>query len=342
MRGARGSLPWAIAVVLPLLLVACAGLPRDASMPVNDPQENVNRHVMAANQEALRPAAQFVKTTVPGPVHDRVHDFNSNLKEPRIFVNNVLQGRPEAAMKTGTRFVVNSIFGVAGFFDVAAASGLPQQSGDFGQTLFVWGVPEGPYMVRPYLGPATVRDTFGSAVDMVSNPVGLVLVPTLAMTVGSTGVDAVDRLGQLKMAEDSSIDFYSFVRSSYYQTRRAELREALSLPPVVDSPALDDPDAEPATAVASTPAPAATGSASTPAAPATTRSAAAPATKRAAAAPATTRSAASPAIKRAASAPKAKHPATASRPASSSPAAASRSAPESPAFAAEHSALLAQ
>ncbi|MBV8752465.1 MAG: VacJ family lipoprotein [Hyphomicrobiales bacterium] len=293
-------------------------------MPVNDPQESVNRHVMAANQEALRPPAQFVKTAIPGPVHDRVHDFNSNLREPRIFVNNVLQGRLEAAAKTGTRFVVNSVFGIAGIFDVAAASGLPQQSGDFGQTLFVWGVAEGPYVVRPYLGPATVRDAVGSAVDMVSNPVGMVLVPTVAMTVGSTGVDAVDRLGQLKMAEDSSIDFYSFVRSSYYQMRRAELREALSLPPVVESPALDDPDAEPATAAASIPAPAATGSAWAPTAPVTARSAAAPATKRAA------------------SVPKAKHFATASRPASGSPAAASRSAPQSPAFAAGDSALLAQ
>src|SRR5262249_20001879 len=175
MCGARRNLKRAITVILPLLLGACAGLPRDASMPVSDPHETVNRHVMTANQEALRPAAQLVKAAVPGAVHDRVHDFNANLKEPRIFVNNVLQGRFEAAAKTGTRFVVNSVFGVAGLFDVASTGGLPQQSGDFGQTLFVWGVPEGPYVVRPYLGPATVRDAVGSTVDMFSNPVGLAL-----------------------------------------------------------------------------------------------------------------------------------------------------------------------
>jgi phospholipid-binding lipoprotein MlaA len=105
MRRARGGLKWAIAWVLPLLLGACAGLPRDASLPINDPNERMNRVVMAANQEVLRPVAEVVKRAVPGPVHDRLHDFNSNLKEPRIFVNNVLQGRFEAAANTSVRFV---------------------------------------------------------------------------------------------------------------------------------------------------------------------------------------------------------------------------------------------
>lgn len=240
MRRARGGLKWAIAWVLPLLLGACAGLPRDASLPVNDPNEDMNRHVMAANQEVLRPASEVVKAAVPGPVQDRLQDLNSNLKEPRIFVNNVLQGRFEAAAHTGARFLLNSTFGMAGLFDIASREGLPQQSGDFGQTLFVWGVAEGPYVVQPYLGPSTLRDAVGSTVDMFSNPVGWVLAPTMAVTVGTTGLDAVTRLGQLKQAEDASIDFYSFVRSSYYQMRRAELREALGLPSVVDSPALAD------------------------------------------------------------------------------------------------------
>jgi phospholipid-binding lipoprotein MlaA len=202
---------------------------------------------MTANQEVLRPASEVVKAAVPGPVQDRLQDLNSNLKEPRIFVNNVLQGRFEAAAHTGARFLLNSTFGVAGLFDIASREGLPQQSGDFGQTLFVWGVAEGPYVVRPYLGPSTLRDAVGSTVDMFSNPVGWVLAPTMAVTVGTTGLDAVTRLGQLKQAEDASIDFYSFVRSSYYQMRRAELREALGLPSVVDSPALaelEDPGAD--------------------------------------------------------------------------------------------------
>lgn len=235
---------WASVWVFPLLLGACSSLPRDASLPIRDPNEPLNRRIMTVNQEVLRPAAEFVKAAIPGPVHNRLHDFNSNLREPRILVNTVLQGRAEAAMKTSARFAMNSVFGLAGLFDIASSAGLEQQSGDFGQTMFVWGIPEGPYVVRPYLGPATFRDAVGSAVDILGNPIGWVPGAQVAVvTVAMTGVDAADRLGQLKMAEDASIDFYSFIRSSYYQMRRAELRDAIGLPAVVDSPALDDPDA---------------------------------------------------------------------------------------------------
>ena len=260
MGRAQGWVKWAIAWVLPLFLCACAGLPRDASLPINDPNEDMNRHVMAANQEILRPVSEVLKAAIPGPVHDRLHDLNSNLKEPRIFANNVLQARFEVAAHTGARFLMNSIFGLGGLFDIASREGLPQESGDFGQTLFVWGVAEGPYVVRPYLGPSTLRDAVGSTADMLGNPTGWLIGTQVAVTVATTGLDAVDRLGQLKQAEDASIDFYSFVRSSYYQMRRAELREALGLPSVVDSPALTDlddpapPRAPDASRSASTPA----------------------------------------------------------------------------------------
>ena len=251
MRRARLWSKGTAACVSALLVSACAGAPRDASLPVSDPNETANRQVLAMNQQALGPLSEAVRATVPGPVHDRLHDLNSNLKEPRILVNNVLQLRFDAAARTTTRFVLNSTVGMAGLFDVAGGQGIAQQSGDFGQTLFVWGVSEGPYVVRPYLGPSTLRDAVGSTVDMVANPVGwligtqvAVATTQVAVTVGTTSLDAVDRLGQLKQAEDASIDFYSFIRSAYYQTRRAELREALRLPSVVESPAtsdLDDP-----------------------------------------------------------------------------------------------------
>jgi phospholipid-binding lipoprotein MlaA len=220
-------------------------------MPINDPNEAANRDVLATNQRVLGPVSEAVRTAVPGPVHDRLHDLNSNLKEPRIFLNNVLQLRLDAAARTAGRFVVNSTVGIGGLFDVAGREGIAQQSGDFGQTLFVWGVAEGPYVVLPYMGPATTRDAVGSIVDMVGNPLGwlvatqiAVSTTQMAVSAGTAGVDAVDRLGQLKQAEDASIDFYSFIRSGYYQTRRAELREAIGLPSAVESPAtseLDDP-----------------------------------------------------------------------------------------------------
>src|SRR5262249_40930517 len=200
----------------------------------------------AAILEILRPAAIVVDKTVPGPLHDRVRDFNANLKEPRIFINNVLQGRAEAAVHTGARFAMNSVFGVAGLFDIATREGLQQESGDFGQTLLVWGVPAGPYVVRPWMGPATLRDAAGSVVDMFADPIGFATGSRVWLSVGQGGLDAVEKLGQLKQAEDASIDFYSFVRSAYYQTRRAELRQAIGQENVVDSPALLDDPAEPA------------------------------------------------------------------------------------------------
>src|SRR5215813_2903789 len=255
MRRARPWSKWATAWVTALLESACAGLPRDASLPVSDPNETTNRQVLAANQRILGPVSEGVRAAVPGPVHERLHDLNSNLKEPRILVNNLLQLRFDAAARTTTRFVLNSTLGVGGLFDVAGRQGIAQQSGDFGQTLFVWGVSEGPYVMQPYLGPATLRDAVGSVVDMAANPLSwligmqIALATTqVAVTAGTTSVDAVDRLGQLKTAEDASIDFYTFIRSSYYQMRRAELREAIGLPSVVESPATSDIDDGPADA----------------------------------------------------------------------------------------------
>src|SRR6187549_1070286 len=250
---------WAITIALPVIVGACAATPRDASLAMQDPNEHSNRQMLAMNQEMLRPVAEVVQTVVPRPVHDRLHDFNSNLKEPRIFMNNLLQGRLDAASKTAARFAMNTTFGLGGLVDLATREGIPQQTGDFGQTLFVWGVAEGPYMVRPYWGPSTTRDAVGDVVDRFGDPVGLLFGTQLAVAVTTAGLDTVDRLGQLKMAEDASIDFYAFLRSSYYQTRRAELREALGMPNVIDSPAtaLDEtakPEA-PTRAMASAPTP---------------------------------------------------------------------------------------
>src|SRR5260370_26217030 len=144
MRGARCALKWGIAWVVPLLLGACAGLPRDASLPVNDPNEDMNRHVMEVNQVILRPASEFVKAAIPGPVHDRVHDLNSNLKEPRILVNNVLQGRFEADAQTSARFVMNSVFGIGGPVYLASPEGPPPQHRGFRHAPFFLGVPPRP------------------------------------------------------------------------------------------------------------------------------------------------------------------------------------------------------
>jgi phospholipid-binding lipoprotein MlaA len=232
--------PWIsllTALVSSALLTACAGVPHDESMPINDPNEQTNRQIFAFNQALLHPPATVAKA-LPPPVFDRLHDLDSNLKEPRIFANNILQGRFNAAAITFGRFLFNSTLGIGGLFDIASGGGLPRQSGDFGQTLFVWGVADGPYTVRPYFGPATTRDAFGGAVDTVADPVGWTLgLFGWEASLATAGLSATVRLGQLKEAEESSIDFYSFIRSDYYQIRRADMREAIGLPPVTESPA---------------------------------------------------------------------------------------------------------
>jgi len=238
MRGVERWTKWLSAASLAALVSACAGVPHDASLPINDPNEQFNRGVLHLNQVVLDPPATVIKS-VPGVIRDRFQDLDANLKEPRVFANDVLQGRLAAAGVTASRFVFNSLFGLGGLFDVATQGGVPQQTGDFGQTLFVWGVPAGSYTVTPYFGPSTQRDGFGGIVDTVGDPVGWVAGNFIGWpwTLGSTAVSATAHLAQWKQAESSSVDFYSFLRSSWYQQRRAQLREAQGLPPEIQSPA---------------------------------------------------------------------------------------------------------
>ena len=243
MRRAGRWISGLSAAGLAALLGACAGVPRDVSLPINDPNEQFNRGVLHLNQVLLDPPATVIKQ-VPGPIRDRLQDLDANLKEPRVLGNNILQGRFNAAAITVGRIIFNTTFGLGGLFDVASQGGLPQQTGDFGQTMFVWGVPSGAYTVSPYFGPSTQRDLIGGIVDTVGDPVGWVvggLWIGWPWSVGSGTLSAVAHLAQWKQAESSSVDFYSFLRSSFYQTRRNQLREAVGLPPVVELPATPTP-----------------------------------------------------------------------------------------------------
>jgi len=243
MRRAQAWVTRSLACLLPVVVSGCASMPRDASLPIDDPNEALNRKIFAVNEAVLRPPADVIKVVTPGPIHDRLHDLNANLKEPRIFANDILQLRFNAAVITLARFVTNSTIGIGGLFDVAGQNGMSQQSGDFGQTLFVWGVPAGPYVVRPFYGPSTLRDSIGFAADSLGDPVAWALGGLYGWppAVGMGGLEATVRLRELKQAEEASIDFYSFLRSDYYQTRRADLREAIGLPAEVASPATSSP-----------------------------------------------------------------------------------------------------
>ncbi|HME84540.1 MAG TPA: VacJ family lipoprotein [Roseiarcus sp.] len=230
---------WGLALLSSMLLTACAGAQREPMAQINDPNEATNRQALAVNQAVFGPISAGYHAVTPSIIRQGIGNVSANLNEPRIFANDLLQLRFSALATTAARFVVNSTFGLGGIFDVATQGGLAKQTGDFGQTLFVWGVDDGPYLVSPYVGPSTARDAVGFVVDEAGDPVGWALgaafgYPAIA---GLAGIGFVTQVDQLKQAENSSIDFYSFLRSSYYQTRRAQLREAIGLPANVESPA---------------------------------------------------------------------------------------------------------
>lgn len=219
-------------------LAGCATGPRE-DLVLNDPYEANNRDNLKLNERIITPIARGYKALVPAPVRERIGTVHNNLQEPRIFVNDVLQGRFPAAVHTAGRFIVNSTVGIGGLIDVAGQHGLTQETGDFGQTLYVYGVQGNTYFVSPALGPSTDRDSLGFLVDTATDPVGLALTFTVGGigTYPLTGLDIADGLDKYQSAQDSSLDFYTFLRSSYLQTRRAQLREAIGLPKQPEGPA---------------------------------------------------------------------------------------------------------
>ncbi|HJU22830.1 MAG TPA: VacJ family lipoprotein [Casimicrobiaceae bacterium] len=239
-----------------LAILALAGLAGCASMPAgqgspDDPLEPLNRKVFAFNDAlddaVIKPVAKAYLAVVPPFVRDRIRAMIDNLAEPRIFVNDVLQARVNAAGTTFARFVVNTVAGIGGMFDVASLHGLPKQTGDFGQTLYAWGVTDGPYLVLVFFGPSDVRDAFGLGVDLATTPPALVFhghdanVASFAVGVVD-GIDLRSRnIDALDAIKASSLDYYTHFKSIWRQHRAATLREGRGLPPT--PPELIDPGA---------------------------------------------------------------------------------------------------
>jgi phospholipid-binding lipoprotein MlaA len=201
------------------------------------------------NHAVIYPLAKTYRDTVPEPVRDSIDAFTANLKEPLVFANNILQLRLGAATTTLGRFMLNSTIGIAGFIDVATAEGLARQSGDFGQTLYVWGLRNSPFIVVPVVGPTNVRDAFGNGVELAAQIFLGTMLPASAATatshVGAVGtvtspVASLSKVEQMQELELSSLDFYSMLRSVVEQKRQAELRAALRESPLSGLPGLED------------------------------------------------------------------------------------------------------
>ncbi|MEI6557363.1 MAG: VacJ family lipoprotein [Rhodospirillaceae bacterium] len=200
---------------------------------INDPMEPANRYFFELNRFLdfllIHPWADTYRRIVPDFGRERVHNALQNVGSPMDVVNQALQGRGTDSATTLGRFVVNSTAGVGGLFDVATGWGLPASSADFGQTLHVWGAPEGPYMVMPILGPSNPRDAVGFGVDNFADPMGWVfkLNSLNEVNTGLTVGNAIDKRAEyiepMEALEKSSIDFYAQVRSMFRQHRAKEL-----------------------------------------------------------------------------------------------------------------------
>ncbi len=197
----------------------------------HDPLEGFNRKMFWFNDKVdvyvLAPVASGWEKVSPRCVRTSVSHFFGNLRFPIVAVNDLLQGKLKASASDVGRFGVNTTVGVLGFFDPASHWGLIEHHEDFGQTLGVWGVPPGPYLVLPLLGPSDPRDAAGFAVDYA-----LAVTPFFIeeyILVGARVVDTVNErsfvLKQVEDAKASAFDYYTFVRNAYLQRRRALVRD---------------------------------------------------------------------------------------------------------------------
>lgn len=222
-----------------LALLALAGCstpaPGSAGGAPYDPYEAQNRQVHAFNKgldrAVLRPAGVAYATVVPEPVNQMVGNFADNLGTPADVVNNLLQARFENAAINTVRFVMNSTIGVGGLLDAATAFGIAPRDTDFGETLAVWGAPQGAYQELPVLGPSTERATAGMIVDLVTNPLDTALDASerrlkrgsaVAHVVGERGY----RAGTVDSILQDSADSYAQLRLIYLQNRRHQLGDA--------------------------------------------------------------------------------------------------------------------
>lgn len=213
----------------------------------NDPLEGLNRFIFEFNEilqdVILRPVTKFYNENVNVTVRQGISNFLDNLSSPVIFVNDILQGELDRALTTFGRAFINSTLGMGGIADVASELGIEGHDEDFGQTLGVYGVGEGFYLVLPIFGPSNPRDAIGKlVVDSYFDPIGLWLDNTdqteiIYSLMAAKGIDEyagiVDELNQVKK---TSVDYYAAVRSLYRQKRKAEINNGstLDLPPIPD------------------------------------------------------------------------------------------------------------
>lgn len=229
-----------------IALLALAGCVSQDSLSnvEHDPWERVNRTSYVVSdgfdRVLLKPVARGYDFILPSWASRGVTNFSNNLTTPRSMVNNFLQGKPKQGVSDFGRFLLNSTFGLGGLLDVATMNGLEIYDEDFGQTLAVWGVPDGPYVYVPFLGPYTLRDAIALPVDILSDPLMHYEVTSVRDRLNVLRI--IDIRAQLFTAErflEDSKDPYITIRESYLQNRRFEIYDG---DPPVDDDFYDDFD----------------------------------------------------------------------------------------------------
>ena len=248
-----------LAVATALTVAGCATPPTDPAAraafdEANDPLEPMNRRIFEFNRVLdgllFKNVAELYRTVVPEAVRNSIHHVIVNLNEPVVFANNLLQGKVERGGTTVARFAVNSTVGLAGILDVATGIGLKEQTGDFGQTLYSWGVEDGgPYLVLPILGPTNPRDGIGMGVDSyidpwryISSDVGISHFMWTRFVVD--GIDKRVKAGpELDEIERNSVDYYASLRSLFRQNRAKEINNITPETVTPDQDLYRDPNA---------------------------------------------------------------------------------------------------
>jgi phospholipid-binding lipoprotein MlaA len=213
-----------LAILFALTLSACA------STGNNDPLEGMNRGIYKFNdvtdKAVIKPIAGAYKAVLPSPVRSGVNNFFGNLGTFVSVINDLLQFKFDKAVTGAGRFVINSTFGIAGLVDVASMDGIEKRNEDFGQTLGHWGVGSGPYIVLPFLGPSSVRDTTGLVVDTIAfDPLAYVDDP--ATRNSARALKILDKRAQLlpgsDLLDEAALDPYAFMRDAYFQRRQNQI-----------------------------------------------------------------------------------------------------------------------
>lgn len=222
-----------------ILMTGCATTQQNERVAKIDPFEPMNRAIFSFNEKAdeyvIKPVAEAYKSVLPEFVRTGVTNFFGNINDILIAANNLLQGKPGNAANDIGRFLINSTIGILGLFDVATDMGLDKNREDFGQTLGVWGVPDGPYVVLPFFGASNVRDTVGFVVDIETDFILNSDKLNRDQKIGSTVLRVINLRANLldagQLLDDAAFDKYSFLRDGYLQRRRNQIYDG-NPPPV--------------------------------------------------------------------------------------------------------------